>query len=65
MANVKTLLIEMAVKMRPMAKMARVGLGVRLVAIVISSYFDLATDVLVTIDFFEREEYHWGRGEIG
>jgi len=40
------------------------GLADRLFAIALSSYIDLGTDILVTVAFFQRKEYDWGRASL-
>ncbi|GMI48645.1 hypothetical protein TrCOL_g10514 [Triparma columacea] len=64
--NVRTFMVELAVKLRPMIKMFRIGLGLRLLIIAVSSYVDMATDVLVTINYFNREgQEGWGQASLG
>jgi len=55
----KTCTVELAVKLRPMVKMFRIGLGVRLGVVALSSYFDIITDLLVTIVHFNSGETVW------
>ncbi|GMI46579.1 hypothetical protein TrCOL_g11094 [Triparma columacea] len=62
--NIRTFLVELAVKLRPMLKMFRVGLGLRLFLIAASSYVDMATDVLVTVSFFQRGANDWGYASL-
>ena len=65
MKNVRTILVELAVKLRPMVKMFRIGLGVRLFAIAASSYVDMATDVLVLIAFLRTPgQKGWGMASL-
>ena len=59
--NARAFLVVLAVKLHPMVKMFRVGLGVRLFTIAASSYVDMVTDVLVTIAFFRTAgQQGWG-----
>ena len=62
--NFRVLLTELAVLMRPMIKMFRVALGLRLSVIAISSYADMVTDVLVTIDFFKKGQTSMGAASV-
>ncbi|GMH81544.1 hypothetical protein TrVE_jg1074 [Triparma verrucosa] len=58
--NFQSILIDVAKKLRPLIKMSRIGLGVRLFVIAICSYVDMATDLLVSFSFFEKGETGWG-----
>ena len=65
MKNVRTILVELAVKLRPMVKMFRIGLGVRLFVIAASSYVDMATDIFVTIAFLRTTgQKGWGMASL-
>ncbi|GMH63707.1 hypothetical protein TrST_g12032 [Triparma strigata] len=62
--NFQSILIEVAKKLRPLIKMSRIGLGVRLFVIAICSYVDMATDLLVSFSFFEKGETGWGTASL-
>ncbi|GMI39967.1 hypothetical protein TrCOL_g2008 [Triparma columacea] len=63
--NVRAFVVELAIKLRPMVKMFRIGLGMRLFTVAASSYVDMATDVLVTIAFFRTAgQEGWGMASL-
>jgi len=51
MDNIKNFMIQLAILLRPIVKMFRLALGFRLLVIAISSYIDLLTDIIITLEF--------------
>ena len=58
--NLKNFLCQLGKKLRPMCKMARIGLSIKLVISLVLSYFDLITDGLVSKAFFDSGSTRWG-----
>ena len=54
--NVTVLLCKLAVLLRPVMKMSRVGVGLKLFIVAFLSYFDFVTDILVSRNLYENGE---------
>jgi hypothetical protein len=57
MSNLRELFCEFGVKLRPLIKMARWGVGLRLIILASLSYFDVVTDFLVSKTLYEQKLY--------
>lgn len=59
------LLVRLGGKIRPLLKIARIGLAVRLVVALILSYQDMATDILVGVQFLQIGKLSWASLSLG
>jgi hypothetical protein len=59
LANVLGLLQQVARLIRPMAKMSRVGVAVKVFLTTVFSYADLTTDALVIRALYDKELIGW------
>jgi len=62
--NTTVVLCRLAVLLRPVLKMARVGVGLKLFIVAFLSYFDFVTDILVSQNLYESGEEKWAAATL-
>ncbi len=61
----RSVFMQIAEKVKPLQKLSRIGLTLRIFFCLLLSYQDMVTDILVSIDFYAKGEVEWFALSIG